>query len=95
MSYGHAQTGKSHTMDNLTASCLAHIFDHKNHTVGGRDKNIFVSVFEMFKESIHDLISGSTDVTLKSAPLSSGVDILGLQERVKYCTGLINKSSRT
>lgn len=70
-------------MDNLTEACLKHVFNHKHHIAGGKEKKVIISVFELFKESVHDLVSGNMDIDFKSMPMDSGVTISGLQEQVQ------------
>lgn len=82
MAYGHSASGKSYTIDHLTLCCVKHIFEHKNKTAGGKDKKIFVSVFEIFQDTVHDLLSGSTEIRLQSAQERPGVTVTGLSEQV-------------
>lgn len=82
MTYGHSASGKSCTIDHLTLCCMKHIFEHKHKTAGGKDKKLFISVFEIFQDTVHDLLSGSTEIRLQSVQGSSGVSVAGLTEQV-------------
>ncbi|GMH41620.1 hypothetical protein BSKO_09530 [Bryopsis sp. KO-2023] len=81
LAHGHTGTGKTYTMDHMTNRCIEYIFSDKDHKAGGRDKTLFISVFELFQETIHDLITDSKDIRLHSAQGTSGVSVVGLTEK--------------